>query len=582
MLRKYFSALAGAGFRLLGLLLVCSSVNSYAGDLLVDCRTATSGSLECRVDSAPTAVVPDALKGLILSVVDSMDGEITEQLNTCDTGFTTCYLVDPVTEDSIDLQCQPDAATQGAVTCRHYMPNSTQALLRLDCYPSSDGTYTRCAFKADKENMAGMMSGDETFNINEAGMMKGMMACLSNLNQEALCMKMMWVMMNGTADQKSKLASFMRKLTPRKPDVTMDVSTQSLRMATQVIKQRLGHLRSGRVSSTLNTQFFDGRQWHRAGTLLAQASDSQADVSPEPSLNIRNLSPWGLFINGTVIRSEQDASELEGSHKGDTQVLTIGSDYRFNEHWFAGAAYNLTSAQTDYSSNSGELDTFSHALMLYGSYADGNWYVDASLSYSADRYEQARNVSCSVDDCGAVLAFEQTFSADFDGRQVALNLATGYNWQWQRWTVTPAVQATQARLETDTYQEQASSAGTGSGYALNMDEAKRDLTTLAAGVNIQYAVTSQRGVFIPSVGIKAVQELDDDVQVISGRFIGNIATDDAFALVTNEVDTHYLLLSAGVNFQLKNGNAGFINLQRMESYDYLKQTQVTAGWRWEF
>ena len=118
--------------------------------------------------------------------------------------------------------------------------------------------------------------------------------------------------------------------------------------------------------------------------------------------------------------------------------------------------------------------------------------------------------------------------------------------------------------------------------ALAMSDQERDVSTLKAGASFQYVFGLSRGVIIPQLSAHIVEELEDDSQVVTSNYIGNGKTNNtSFELATNEVDTSYYIIGTSLSFQLKNGNAGFINIQSTEGYDDLEQIQYTAGWRWE-
>ena len=284
---------------------------------------------------------------------------------------------------------------------------------------------------------------------------------------------------------------------------------------------------------------------------------------------VRNISEYGklgVFINASSLNAEQKDA-IERATESDATVITVGIDYRFADNVFGGLAYSIGSSNTDYNNNAGELDADSYLVMLYGSWYRANWFVDGVLSLGGDSYEQSRNSA------------NQVYEADYHGSQTALAVTGGYDWHKDAWNITGFAQLTTGQVKTDAYREVAIIASEPD-LSMTFNSQTRDILTLNLGTNVQYVVPTAKGVFIPLFTLQLVNELDDQAQIVTGRFLGNDST-STFELATNDIDLSYLIVGAGFNFQLKNGNAGFVRVESVESYENLDQIRYTAGWRWE-
>lgn len=369
---------------------------------------------------------------------------------------------------------------------------------------------------------------------------------------------------------------------PVNADITLDNTALQLSMQLSGVRSRLSRLRHGqRGTDVAGLMFFDGTQWVSAGTLLASSSDSVSDVSP-PAFDDERL---GVFIDGSVGSTERDTTDNEGEADTDLQLLTVGIDYRLSAQWIAGIAFSASFSSTDYGSDGagnrrGDLDSNGYLLIGYGTWYQGDAYIEATLAYGADRFDQNRRARCGS---ACAQAFDQEFEANFHGTQVAATVGGGYEWRFGEIGVTPWLQLASARLDVDGYRETASAPdAAGAGYALTLDDMQRDLLTASAGADLRYTLSTAWGVLVPYLSLEWINELDDDDSVVTGRFTGNLAVDNGFALATNEIDASYAQLGVGTTWQLAGGQGGFFDIKTLQGYDDVDQWQVTAGWRVAF
>ena len=238
------------------------------------------------------------------------------------------------------------------------------------------------------------------------------------------------------------------------------------------ISNRLSRLRQGNRGTDISAvQFFDGQQWLSAGQLMAannEASPQQTMNDASPARPSDNFSRAGFFVDGSLVISEQEASEKENSSDVDSQLLTLGIDYRFRNDLVGGLAFSYAATTTDYGSDRGKLDNLGFLLMAYGSYFRDNWYVDASVGLGGDDYEQTRRLVC---DASCVQAFDQSAESKFNGDQTTLMLSSGYNWHREAWTISPFLQLASITVDIDNYRETMSDPnGPGAGFALDIDD----------------------------------------------------------------------------------------------------------------
>jgi len=372
---------------------------------------------------------------------------------------------------------------------------------------------------------------------------------------------------------------------PVNADITLDNTALQLSMQLDGVRSRLSRLRHGqRGADVAGLMFFDGMQWVSAGTLLASNSDSVSDVSP-PTAGFGDDERLGVFIDGSIGNTERDTTDNEGEAETDLQLLTLGIDYRLSPQWITGLAYSASFSSTDYGSDGagnkrGDLDSNGYLLIGYGTWYRGDAYVEATLAYGANRFDQNRNARCHSA-CAQV--FDQQFEAKFHGSQVAATVGGGYEWRFGEVGITPWLQLASTRLDIDGYRETPDAPdAAGAGYALTIDDMQRDLLTASAGADVRYTLSTAWGVLVPYLTLEWINELDDDNSVVTGRFTGNLASDDGFSLANDEIDTSYAQVGIGTTWQLAGGQGGFFDIKSLQGYDNVDQWQITAGWRVAF
>ena len=357
--------------------------------------------------------------------------------------------------------------------------------------------------------------------------------------------------------------------------MAMDMSHASQRGAAGAIQQRLTRLRSGNtLAGDVQTRLFlADNQWLEAGTLLAAADNTATDAAParlEVDRNISDFGRLGLFVNASVIDGRYDAGSLSGRNDSESATVTIGVDYRFGDNLVAGLAGNFGQSKVEYKTTvAGELEADNYALIGYTSWYRNNWYVDGALTLGVDHYEQLRDP-----------AVNNSFESKYKGSQYDLSGTVGYEFVINRFNVSPHIKLSAGRLDTDAYSEKETNPG-GGGAALSIDKQKRDTGSISAGSHFRYVFTTSRGVFIPLLTLTAVHDYETEAQQVTGRFTNLAASTSSFQIDTEETDSTYYVIAAGCTFQLKNGNAGFVNLETLEGYDNLDQQRLTLGWRWE-
>lgn len=381
----------------------------------------------------------------------------------------------------------------------------------------------------------------------------------------------------------STFENLVEAITPTNIDAALDTNVFKAQQLAGTIRQRLARVRRGSTGvDTTALRYFDGQQWVTAGQVLASNhGDTMTDVSSNADGSLYASERLGIFIDAAIVNTTFDATDNENEADTDDQTLTLGFDYRFRPDLIAGIAFSLASASTEFGDNRGDIDTANFSLIAYGSYYKDAWYVDTTFGLGGDRYEQTRNINCSVADCG--VALNNQLESDYYGDQVSFTLGGGYDFSFGQWAFTPFAQYATTTITVEDYEEAAKDEDApGAGYALAVDEQDRDSSTFTIGSDVRYTISQDWGVLVPYAALEFITEMEDDAVSVSGRFLGNLGTDDDFDLETGEIDSSYMLLSFGASATFTGGSAAFVDIKSLQGYDNSEQIRFTGGYRVAF
>ncbi len=578
----------------LPLLVMLSLAGSFAhaSNASISCTGLDTEDPQCTLDGSTS----EGFLNLIQDVLESADNvEVSSGVCTRDFGQDqvstsfTCVLPGPNEQTpGLTFECE-DAEGGGGATCT--LPDVPAAYFSLDCNTATDpetGLLTggSCDVNSDETAVRATLieSGlsDNAASVG-ANLFAGCALRAGYIDDAPTafqrdCDAVLALLGSG---QDAQAAALLEEITPHNVDVAIDTTAQIISQQLQGVAGRMARLRQNqRGMDVAGLRFFDGLHWVNAGSLMASNAPVDADA---PAVVAFGDSRLGVFVDGALLSGSQDedATAVEGETEYDGQTFTLGIDYRITDALIAGVAYSLGVTSTDFSGDRGSLDSTNYSLLGYGTYYKDAWYVEGTLAAGSDRYEQDRRMRCDLDTCG--MAFDVLASSEYYGDQTAISLATGYGFNFNALTVTPNLQWSQMNIDTDAYEETTVSptTETGTGFLLGMDDQSRDHNTVSVGVDTTYAISTTFGVIQPHVSLDLFNELDDDVVVVNGQFLGGTANEDKFALTTRELDSSYYVLGVGSSLQLSGGGSGFVDVRSLLGYEDASQWQLRAGWRWE-
>lgn len=285
---------------------------------------------------------------------------------------------------------------------------------------------------------------------------------------------------------------------------------------------------------------------------------------------------WGLWMRGNYSFGHKDEDSLSPSFDAAQYALLAGLDYRFSSNTVVGAAlaYGNSSVEFD-PSDAGGLDTESWAISLYGSwYAARNFFIDGIVNIADSSYDAQRNITY-VDGFGLVTA---DATGQTGGLTTSAGVSGGYDFLIGGLTLSPTFGVFYIDAQIDELTER----GAG-GLNLIYDEQQFKSLTANLGLRATFAWNLSWGVLLPHLRADYVREFEDDVDVFGIRFASdpNAASTPPILVETENPDTSYWRFAAGFSAQFKYGVSGYVEYQRLESFQFISFQDVSLGLRFQ-
>ncbi len=282
----------------------------------------------------------------------------------------------------------------------------------------------------------------------------------------------------------------------------------------------------------------------------------------------------GVWARGNYSFGEKDESASSPRFEADQWALIGGIDYRLSQQTVIGAslAYGQSGIEFD-PAGEGALDTTSWAASLYGSlYAAKNFYFDAIANVANSDYDARRNITY-VDGNGLV---DADANGTTDGMTFSGGVSAGYDFLLGRFTLSPTLGAFYIDATIDSFTE-AGAAG------LNLIYDEQNFTSLTGnlGLRMTYSMNTNWGVLLPHIRVDYVREFEDEVDVFGVRFAAdpNAASAPPILVETDNPDRSYWRLATGFSAQFAHGFSGYVEYQRLESFEFISFEDLSVGLR---
>jgi uncharacterized protein YhjY with autotransporter beta-barrel domain len=285
---------------------------------------------------------------------------------------------------------------------------------------------------------------------------------------------------------------------------------------------------------------------------------------------------WGLWARGNYSFGDKDRSSSSPAFDADQWAMVGGLDYRFNDKLVGGVSLAYGQSSIEFSPrDEGGLETDTWAISLYGStYAAKNFYFDAIVNVANADYGADRNISY-VDGTGLV---NVDAHGDTDGMTYSAGLSGGYDFLVGGLTLSPTLGLFYIDATIDGFTEN----GAG-GLNLIYDDQTFQSFTGNLGFRVTYAWNLSWGVLLPHLRVDYVREFKNDADVFGVRFAAdpNAASTPPILVQTDNPDESYWRLATGLSAQFIHGISGYVEYQRLESFELINFQDVSMGLRFQ-
>ncbi len=335
---------------------------------------------------------------------------------------------------------------------------SSSALLKVDSY------------KVQGNKLVATVTGKGADEVNQILVGQGASAnsqlALGSLNRDSILSKLSandpLLQAFANADE-AQLAKLAEQLTPEVNGATTQAATTSQNLVSNVTGSRTSSLRG--------------------------ASSGEA------------FKDTGVWVQTLYSDASQDLRDGVAGYNAYSRGIAVGADGKLNDNLTLGLAYSFIN--TDVNGKSGnQTKVDSHAFTLYGGFEQGNYFVDASLSYGLNDNDSKRKIAGT------------SAKADYDSDLLGLNVVGGYTYHINpQMLVEPRIAARYSLVNIDGYREKGSSA------ALKVEDQRYEAIELGAGLRVAGEYPLGAGTLQPQARLMAYHDFAADEAKSTSTFL---------------------------------------------------------------
>lgn len=282
-------------------------------------------------------------------------------------------------------------------------------------------------------------------------------------------------------------------------------------------------------------------------------------------------SKWGTFLGGSIQVGEYNPSSTDEEFEFDVASLLAGVDYQLNKSIVIGAALGYTDSTADIDSNGSESELSGISLGMFGSYYYKDiYYLDSIISIGDSDYSSERNVTVGN---STTLA-----RGDTGGNEFTFTANGGYYLHKPSYTLHLFGSINYIDATIDNFREKASNGS--AGHLLAIDDQDLQSLTTNLGIELGWAINTQKAVISPQFSIDWEHQHEDDIRVVSGRFIGDI-TNTTVSIETEDQDRNYFNAGFTLNAVFKGGFSAYTRYEVDLERDDFDVYDFSIGGRWE-
>ncbi|MHC4295221.1 MAG: autotransporter family protein, partial [Planctomycetota bacterium] len=274
---------------------------------------------------------------------------------------------------------------------------------------------------------------------------------------------------------------------------------------------------------------------------------------------------FGVWVRQFNTWASEDGGSDQVGFDFDTYGAMIGGDFRIGSNFVLGGAigYSQTDVTLDEDTGNSDIDTLH--TMLYATYFEDDWYVDAALGFGYNCYDNTRNIN--------FLGREAT--SEHDGQEYRAYLGGGYDFDINGWILGPIGSMQYLCLKEESFTED--DAG-----AMNLTIDAQDSQSLLSAVGVRFGrvIDLDSVTIMPEIRAEWLHEYLDDTRTITSRFATG---GGSFSVDGKDPETDSAAIGARLNVGLSENAYIFLNYELLlQGGDGLTGNSLWGGIRIEF
>ncbi len=302
-------------------------------------------------------------------------------------------------------------------------------------------------------------------------------------------------------------------------------------------------------------------------TLLKRMHSTRSHIeSTDGSLAYSQTERHAVWMDGFGHWARQDAQDGFAGYDYRLAGAALGADRLMADDLLVGVSYGQSNADIDVDDHMAKGDIDSYFGSLYGSYFTDRMYVDATVSYGRQRYENTRRI-----EVGTVNGAAQSRHY---GNVASVHAETGWNLSLKPWTLQPFAALRYTFLDEDGYTESGAE-----GVNLRVKERKTDSLVSNLGLRFACPFEKDHWLCIPEATVAWDHNFDLDDRRITAAFDGAPAT--TFVTDGPDIDRDGLVLGAGLTV-IRRNNLSLSLKYTGELRSHYTAHALAGGMRYEF
>ena len=197
---------------------------------------------------------------------------------------------------------------------------------------------------------------------------------------------------------------------------------------------------------------------------------------------------FGVWAGGMIRSGNQDGRNGSASVDFETDGVSLGADYRFNDSFVLGAGVGYGRDDSDIGEHGSRSEGDAFTVAAYASYSPGDrFFLDGLVGYQQLNYDLRRYLTVNAN----------TVEGSRDGDQWFASVSAGADLQKGDWQLTPYARVDVAQATLDGYTESGDAL-----YSLAYGDMDVDTTTGNLGLRADYRMRTGWGLFSPQLRLE--------------------------------------------------------------------------------